>query len=136
MSENESKLQKNWLEWVVFAIGLLLTFSTIAYLAYDAITLKESPPSIVLKMGKPRPLATHSKEPSFMVPVEAINHGKQTAEGLHIEVRARFDDAPEQTADYEVAFLPRGSSREGWVAFEGDSKKVRLDARVLGYEIP
>lgn len=129
-------VQKNWLEWTVFACGLLLTLATVAYLAYDALTLEGTPPSIALKLGKPRILSTPGGEKSFMVPVEAFNRGQQTAEGVHIEVSAKFSGAPEQSADYDIAFLPRGSSREGWVAFEGDPKQAKLNARVLGYEIP
>ncbi len=129
-------VQKNWLEWTVFVCGLLLTLATVGYLAYDALTLEEKPPSIALKLGEPRILSTPGGEKSFMVPVEAFNRGQQTAEGVHIEVSAKFPGAPEQSADYDIAFLPRGSSREGWVAFEGDPKQAKLDARVLGFEIP
>lgn len=140
MSEKQesSKLQKNPLEWSVFALSLLLVSTTLFYLGREALTANESPPHIVLKTGEPRLLQNFSEEaPSFIVPIEATNKGWQTAEGVHIEIEMQRGGEEPQTANYEIAFLPRNSSREGWVAFKGKPENIKkLSARVLGYEIP
>ena len=137
-SSQNSQLDKNPLEWGVFAISLLLVGATLFYLGRETLTAKESPPHIALKMGTPRLLQNFPKEaPSFIVSVEASNKGWQTAEGVHIEIEMQRGQEEPQTADFEIAFLPRNSSREGWVAFKGKPENIKkLSARVLGYEIP
>ena len=129
--------QKNWLEWSVFALSLLLVGGTLVYLAREALTLDDVPPKIVLTLGKPRPLdASPGGSKSFILPVKAANHGQQTAEGVHVQVEMRRAGEEPQTADFEIEFLPRDSEREGWVGFKGEPEGIKLDARVLGYEIP
>ena len=41
--------QKNWLEWTVFAVGLALVVSVLAYLVYDAVTLGDAPPMMAIQ---------------------------------------------------------------------------------------
>ena len=133
---SSTRLQKNVLEWSVFAISLLLVSATLFYLGREVLNAHEAPPHIALKLGEPRALQNSGSPPSFIVSVEASNKGWQTAEGVHIEVEMRRGNEEPQTADFEIAFLPRNSSREGWVAFKGKPENIKWSARVLGYEIP
>jgi uncharacterized protein (TIGR02588 family) len=128
-----SKLQKNWVEWVVFAVGLLLVLSTLAYLAYDGATMGSDPPSLEVRLGTPEQ-RTHN----FIVPVTVTNHGDETAEGITIEVTLENASGGGEPVRGEltVAFLPRRATREGWVTFQQDPRAARLNARVLGYEKP
>ena len=123
------KVQKNWLEWTVFAVGLLLVAATLAYLAYDGATLGDAPPSIEVRLGTPERRAQN-----FIVPVSIVNRGDLTAEGVEVEVVLR--GASEERGSFVVAFLPRGATREGWVAFQTDPRDGELKARVVGYEKP
>ena len=130
-------LQKNALEWSVFAVSLLLVGAVLFYLGREMLLAKEAPPHIVLQLDKPHSLQkSDGEEPSFMVAVKASNKGGQTAEGVHLEVEMQRGQEKPQTADYDIDFLPRGSSREGYVAFKGSPDNVKLKARVLGYGIP
>lgn len=130
-------LQKNALEWGVFALSLLLVSATLIYLGREILTDNPAPPHITLHLGKPRPLENStSGEPSFIVSVQAANKGGDTAEGVHVEVEMQRGTEEPQKADFDIDFLPRGSKREGWVAFKGEEKGAKLTARVLGYEIP
>ncbi len=127
--------RKNWLEWSVFAVGMVLTTGTIGFLAWDAATSTGAPPGIEVRLGSPRRSVAGGQE-SFVVPVTAINHGEQAAEGVSIEVSLeRAGHQPEQ-AELEFAFLPRHSQREGSVTFADDPKGSHIKARVLGYEKP
>ncbi len=130
-----SKLQKNWLEWSVFAVGLVLVLAVLAYLTYEGLTMGNDPPSIEVRLGTPEPRAHN-----FIVPVTVINHGDETAEGITIEVtleNAGVGGAVEPVrGELTVAFLPRRATREGWVTFQQDPRSARLTARVLGYEKP
>ncbi|MFB2972430.1 hypothetical protein ACE1CD_26000 [Aerosakkonema sp. BLCC-F183] len=73
--------EKNWLEWVVFGMALLMVVSTLGYLIYDAATLSKMPPAIQVQLGEPQPIMEH-----FIVPVSVTNQGDRTAEGVQIEV--------------------------------------------------
>jgi len=125
-------LEKNWLEWIVFAASLVLVVSTLGYLVYDSATSKDALPSIQFQLGKPQPQLNH-----FMVPVSVTNQGDETAEGVQIEVVLENDGKEQESAQFEIAFLPRHSTREGWVTFETDPRTVdEMKARVLGFEKP
>lgn len=125
-------LEKNWLEWLVFAASLLLVLSTLGYLVYDTATIKNAPPNIAFVLGKPQLQLNH-----FTVPVAVTNEGDETAEGVLIEVVLQKNGKEQESAEFEIAFLPRHSTREGWVTFETDPRTVdEMSARVLGFEKP
>jgi uncharacterized protein (TIGR02588 family) len=129
---NRKKLQKNWVEWVVFAVGLVLVMSTLAYLAYDAATITDAPPSIEVRTGEPL-----QRPHNFIIPISLTNHGDQTAEGITVEVVLESGGAEKERGEFTIAFLPRRSTREGWVAFQTDPRTVeQIKARVTGYEKP
>ena len=128
-----SKLQKNWVEWTVFAVGLVLVVSALAYLVYDGATMGSDPPSLEVRLGAPEQRAHN-----FIVPVTVTNHGDETAEGVTIEVllESSGEGQKPERGELSVAFIPRRATREGFVAFQQDPRCKRLTARVLGYEKP
>ena len=126
------KLEKNWLEWLVFAASLILVLSTLGYLVYDGATFGEAPPSIEFQLGQPQ-----QRSNRFVVPVSVTNRGDETAQGVHIEVTLESGGKEQENADFEIAFLPRHSTRKGWVTFKTDPRSVeQMQARVLGFEKP
>ena len=130
--KSPAKVEKNWLEWLVFGVGLLLVGSTLAYLVYDGVTSADAPPEVEVRLGEPRPGGA-----GFLVPVTLFNRGGRTAEGVSVEVVLEGGGAAEpERSEFSVAFLPRGGTREGWVAFRSDPRAGRLTARAHGYEQP
>jgi uncharacterized protein (TIGR02588 family) len=126
------KLEKNWLEWIVFAASLVLVLSTLGYLVYDVATIGEVPPNIEVQLGQPQPQSNR-----FLVPLSVTNRGGETAQGVHVEVTLESGGKEQESADFEIAFLPRNSTREGWVTFKTDPRSVeQMQARVLGFEKP
>lgn len=125
------KVQKNWLEWVVFASGLLIVASTLGYLIYAGASMGDKPPSIEVRLGTPE-----RHDFNFLVPVTVINHGDETAEGVRIEVVMESGGEEKARGEVDVAFLPRHATREGWVTFAQDPTTAQLKARVLGYQKP
>ena len=126
------KLQKNWLEWVTFAVGFVLVVSTLGYLIYDAATVSEAPPQIEFKLGTPQ-----SQSQQFIVPVSVKNTGDQTAENVQIEVVLESGGEEQERGEFQIAFLPRRATREGWVTFQTDPRTAsRIKARALGFEKP
>jgi uncharacterized protein (TIGR02588 family) len=125
------RVEKNWLEWGVFGLGLLLVAGTLGYLVYDGATDAGNPPTVEVRLGEPRPTGH-----SFIVPVTVYNQGDQTAEGVTVEVTLEAGGGEPERGEFTVAFLPRRATREGWVAFRTDPRSGRLTPRVLGYEKP
>ncbi|MGI9107288.1 MAG: hypothetical protein ACR2G4_13680 [Pyrinomonadaceae bacterium] len=126
-----SKIQKNWMEWSVFAVGLVLLLSALAYLAYEGATMGSEPPSIEVRLGSPE-----QRPHNFIVPVTVVNHGDATAEGVAIEVLMENAGTESARGELTIPFLPRRATREGFVTFQQDPRAAQLKARVLGYEKP
>jgi uncharacterized protein (TIGR02588 family) len=125
------KIQKNWLEWVVFAVGLILVSSTLGYLIYAGASMGHESPRIEVRLGMPE-----QGQFNFIVPVTVINHGDETAEGVRIEVVMESGGEEKARGELDIAFLPRHATQEGWVTFEKDPRAAQLKARVLGYQKP
>ena len=124
------RVEKNWLEWGVFGLGLALVAGTLGFLVYDGATDAGRPAAVEVSLGEPR-----ATPHNYIVPVTLRNHGDETAEGVTVEVTLEGGGEPERS-EFTVAFLPRGAAREGWVAFTTDPRAGRLTPRVLGYERP
>ena len=130
--EARRRVEKNWLEWAVFGLGLALVGATLGFLIYEGATGDAAaPPAVEVKLGEPRPTGHN-----FIVPVTVTNHGGQTAEGVTVEVTLEGAGGEPERGELTVAFLPRGATREGWVAFRTDPRGGRLTPRVLGFEKP
>lgn len=130
-----SRLEKNALEWAVFAVSLVIVLGTLGFLAWDLVQGGDAPPDVSVELGSPRETSG-----GWAVPVTVANRGDQTAEAVRVEVTLAIGNGagsgePER-GEIEVAFLPRGSRREGWVTFTRPPAAGRLSARVLGYEQP
>ena len=131
MATQRAPLQKNWIEWLVFVLGLILVAGVLGFLAISSLSMGNAPPDLKIHLS---PAQAEGKY--FRVPVKIKNNGDQTAEGVQIEVVFNEGKANEETATFEAAFLPRHSSREGAVIFKTDPRTGTLEARVLGYEKP
>lgn len=126
-----SQVAKHPLEWVVFCVSLVVVAGAIGFLAWDAIHGEGSPPALSVELGRPEP-----RGGTWAVPVTVRNQGDETAEGVNVEVTLETPGAEPETADFEAAFVPRQSKREGWVTFRTDPSRGRLSGRAIGYEIP
>jgi uncharacterized protein (TIGR02588 family) len=129
----ENRLQKNALEWSVFALGLLLVTSTLGYLTWAALTQGDEPAQLEVRLS-----ASQQRGKKFVVPVSVVNLGDRTAEGVMIAVTLENSKGQEvESAEFEIAFVPRHSKRDGEVLFKHDPRSVaKVQGRVLGYETP
>ena len=126
------KLQKNWLEWLVFGLSLVIVVCTLGYLVHDGATSAKTPANIELELGEPQPQRNR-----FIIPVAVTNNSDTTAETVQIEVKLETSGKEQESAQLEIGFLPRKSKREGWVTFQTDPRTVEeMTARVLGFEQP
>lgn len=123
--------QKNWLEWTVFVIGLALVCGVFGYLVYDAITLGDAPPTMSIQIGQPEQQGQY-----IAVSVAVTNQGDQPAEDVLVEVSYEGEQEPQQS-QFQIAFLPRSATGEGWASFHASSGVIgQFKARVVGYSKP
>lgn len=130
MAENAGA--KNWFEWAVFAVGLLLTVGTVGLLASELVSQGErAPATIEVRLGEAEKRGDH-----FAVPVVVENVGDETAESVEIEATLKVPDSAEEKAKFQVQFLPGRGKREGVVLFQTDPASGVVDARAVGYQKP
>ena len=130
MTKKKKQIEKNWLEWAVFGVGLVLVGGVLGFLAYDGATAGGDPAEFQIELLRPE-----RRGDGFHVPVRLMNRGGETAEGVHVEVVLEAAGQTER-GEFVVAFLPRGGTREASVTFTTDPAAGTLRARVLGYEKP
>ena len=125
--------EKNWFEWTVFAIGLVLTLGTVGVLLYElAAQGQQKPPAIKVRLGNAEKRTGH-----YAVPVTVENSGDETAETVQIEATlVPPEGAKEEKATFQIQFLPGHGTRRGWVTFSSNPNSGILRARPVGYGKP
>jgi uncharacterized protein (TIGR02588 family) len=126
-----SRVEKNRLEWIVFAIGLVLVLGTVGILLRDAVVEGEGPPDLTVELGP-----AERRGQGWAVPVTVKNRGGETAGGVRVRVSLELSGGAREEAEFDVAFVPRGSQRQGWIHFTRPPSSGRLTGRVAGYEQP
>lgn len=125
-------MKKNVLEWMVFAFSALVLAGMLGVLILDVLSDNHKMPVVSVELSAP-----YLEGEEYVIPLRISNDGEETAEGAVVEVVQTLIDGKEEKATFEVQFLPRLSSREGWVRFKNDPSAARkLEARVVGYERP
>lgn len=122
--------EKNWVEWLVFAISLAVISVILGFLLHDALKLNDSPARIEVFLGEPR-----QEGKSFVVPVVVQNSGAKAAAGIRVEVLLALDHVSER-AGFDLSYSPGGSVRRGEVTFSKDPRAGILRARTPGFELP
>ena len=125
------KPAKNWLEWAVFAVSLVLVLGTLGFLVRQSFVIAGGPPEVIARLGPPRPAAG-----GFMVPVEVANTGEGTAEDVQVTVILESAEGKREESSLEIAFLPRNSRRNGWVTFRSDPSRGSLRLGPTAFEVP
>lgn len=123
--------EKNALEWIVFAVSAVIIAAAAGYLAYTAVREEKTPPDLHVRAFDPA--ATNG---GFRMAVEVRNTGDQTAEQVRVEVALERGGEPVERAELDILFVPRKSSRQGWVTFKNDPRGCTVTTRAMSYEVP
>jgi len=122
-------MNKNRLEWTVFAISVALILMVAGLLLYEQVTNLNRPANLTIVVGDPVAMAQ-----GYAVAVDVRNGGDMSAEDVHVSVTAGGAEA--QESDVTFPYVPYRSARRGWVMFSRNPGTARLEARVLGYREP
>jgi uncharacterized protein (TIGR02588 family) len=122
-------MNKNRLEWTVFAISVTLILIVAGLLVYEEVTSLNRPADLTIVVGEPVAMAQ-----GYAVPLDVRNSGDTSAEDVHVSVIVGGTEAEE--SDVTFPYVPYRSTRRGWVMFSRSPGTARLEARVLGYREP
>lgn len=114
-------MKKNWLEWSVFAVGLVLTLSILGYLIYLGLNRGEQPPVFKVTVGPPQKVPD-----GYQVRVDVYNQGDITAQSVQVEVENKGEKS-----EFQIDFVPEHSSAKGWVVFPQQPEHPK--GRVKGF---
>lgn len=127
------KHQKNWFEWLVFGISLLLVLSIITYLAYQAFQHPASSSPILITESYPDP----SAQAPFRYRIVLKNKGGETAKEVKLEIELQAGGKAVSKANLDFPFVPQESKREGWVNFDnGPASSDTIIVKVVSYKRP
>lgn len=127
-----SKGRKNVLEWTVFKVSLLLVIGIICYWTCKLYNDVPAPPDLQIEKW-PEP----SKSNPFLYHLVIYYKGGQTAENVKVEIVLEQEGLALERAELDVAFVPEGLKREGWVNFTTNPCKAgRVVAKVMSYKKP
>ena len=126
------KLEKNALEWTVFALSAVLVLLIIGYLSFQSFNSNGSTPDISVRAVK-----EPSKNNPHRYRIIVTNHGSATAEEVNVVAEVYKADSVMETAELQLAFSPKLSDQEGWVNFDQDPALAdSMRVRVLSYKKP
>lgn len=121
-------MNKNALEWVVFAASLAAIAVCVGVLGYEQLANTGAPPRLTATV------AQIVEQPSgFAIEILIQNGGDRTAENVHLEIT--IEQTPDR-AEAVVAYVPYRSQRRAWLVLPTDPRGRRLVVRVLGFEEP
>lgn len=131
-TQDEVKDRKNWFEWLVFVVGLLLMLNIIGYLIYQAYTRKPASPDLVAE-NFPDP----GEHAPYRYRIVLHNKGGETAEQVKLKVETQTGGEAVESADIDFPFAPQESKREGWVNFDKDPQLAdTVVVKVVSYKRP
>lgn len=117
-------MKKNWLEWIVFAIGLTLTLTTLGYLTFLGLRRGQQPPVFKVTVSSPQKVPD-----GYQLRVDVYNQGDITAQSVQVEVENQSE-----RARFQIDFVPEHSSGKGWVVFSKEPEYPK--GRVVGFTAP
>ncbi len=107
-------MRKNPLEWSVFGLGLVLLVVLVGYLGRLAATSGKEEATFRVRLGTPTPV-----EGGYRTRVTVQNESGPTTRAVKVQV---------EDAELDLDYVPRHSTREGFVLTEKPPKTGRVSS--------
>jgi uncharacterized protein (TIGR02588 family) len=111
----------------------LIVGALVALTTYSYLTQSSEPASIEVE---PRLDQTFQSGSRFSVPVAVHNYGGATGEDVKVRVDLTAADGRQETAEWQIEFLPGGSTSRGVAVFGSDPRQGQVRAGVVSYREP
>lgn len=121
---SSERLEKNWLEWLVFGISIVLVTGIIGYLMY--LEIMPSSKDFDYEVGFKEPQKINGR---YLVPVNIKNKSNQSVQDVALEI-----SSGSETADLHLDYLPRHSHRDATVFFKENPS--RIEGHISSFNIP
>ncbi|HEU5483124.1 MAG TPA: hypothetical protein VFU80_08555 [Sphingomicrobium sp.] len=119
-------------EWLSAAIGLAVTAGMFGFLVVESVRQRGDVPPVMEVAA----VGLVAGRDTYVVEAEVKNISRKTAAQVQVEGLLKRGDAPVETSNATVDYVPGGSSRQIGLVFTHDPRTYRLELRVTGYERP
>jgi uncharacterized protein (TIGR02588 family) len=119
------------IEWIVAAVGLILVLFSIGYLTYEAITARDSPPNLLVKVISIKHLSN-----GYLVEFKVKNEGENPAANVVIEGKLSSGEKDIETKTTTINYVASMSERDGGLFYTEDPEQNKLEIKAIGYENP
>lgn len=118
-------------EYVVGALGGLVVLALLAFLAYQALVVRETGPELAVTVTAVEPAPA-----GYAVHFEIVNDGGRTAEQVQLSGTLTRGGRQVEQSSAVVAYVPAESRRDGVLVFSEDPRDGDLDVHPSGYVLP
>jgi uncharacterized protein (TIGR02588 family) len=119
------------LEWAIAALGAMLLAALLLYLAYFAVSYRETAPAVSVEALSVAPAGA-----GYLVRYRVVNEANGTAAGLQVMGQLRRGDETIEEREAVIDYLPPFSAREGGFYFSQDPGSYELVLSLGGYSKP
>ena len=117
-------------EYAVGGLGGLLVLLLIAFLAYQAVAVRESGPDLSVEV-----IAVEPAGAGYEVRLQVTNDGGTTAEAVQVGGRLTRDGDQVEQASATLAYVPPESRRDVVLIFSSDPRDGDLTVGPEGYQV-
>jgi uncharacterized protein (TIGR02588 family) len=132
MAETRKQRERPLGEWIAGAIGLLLSLGILGYIGWQALTVPEEVPPLLLVQAD----GVSSSGSGYLVQFTARNRSPTTASTVQVEGSLNRGGSRAATATTTLDYVPGYSERSGGLYFEQDPRTHELKLRATGYVQP
>lgn len=124
-------MKRNWLEWVILTVSVLLVVGVVGYLLVTGLT--NGGPALI-RASAAMDDGVEGPDGGWLVPLLVRNEGGSAAVVIVVEATATVDGT-EETSELAIDILAAGSEAELVVGFSGPPQGD-VAVRVVGFETP
>ena len=127
----KKKSSPSTLEWLTAAAGLLLVVAALVFTVYRAVTAKDTPPDLNVKIESVTPVSA-----GYLVKFHVANSGEETAAAVSLEGTLKNGETVEESGTVTIDYVPSHSEREGGILFEKNPQNYQMEIRADGFANP